>query len=53
LAVFQELEVRKQVLMETLAESAGSNPLEDRYHVGYIAAINDLLRISLDEIKEP
>jgi len=52
LAFFKELELRKTLLMETLAENAGTDSLTDRKHVGYIAALNDILRISLDEIKE-
>jgi hypothetical protein len=50
--VFAELGARKAVLIEALTESAGVQPLEDRYRVGYIAALNDMLQISLDDFKE-
>lgn len=44
--------LRKQALLDELAEQAGINPLQDRYHAGYIAAANDLLNTSAEELTD-
>ena len=46
---FQE---RKAGILAILAEQAGNDPKEDRYHVGYLAAANDLLNIEIEGIQE-
>jgi hypothetical protein len=51
-AVFQGLQERKEALQEELGQAAGINPLQDRFAAGYIAAVNDILNISLDDIQE-
>ncbi len=35
-----------------LQEQAGVDPSKDRYTCGYIAAVHDILRITLDDVKE-
>jgi hypothetical protein len=32
-----------------LSENAGLDPAQDRYHAGYIAAVNDFLKLELIE----
>jgi hypothetical protein len=34
-----------------LIAEAGKDPLQDRFHVGYIAALNDVLHIDVEEIE--
>lgn len=46
LAQFRE---RVFLIQETLSRSAGVNPLEDRFRVGYIAAFNDIINIEPEE----
>lgn len=50
--MFTGLQERLTFLTEMLQEQAGVDPGKDRYTCGYIAAVNDMLRISLDDIKE-
>jgi hypothetical protein len=45
------LRARRDVLKEHLEKEAGLEPLQDRYHVGYIAAVNDLVNIHIEEIE--
>jgi hypothetical protein len=40
------------VITEILQQEAGKDPLQDRFHTGYIAAINDLLNADLEEALE-
>jgi len=40
----------KEVLTEELQENAGKDPLQDRFRVGYITAVNDFLRVHFEEI---
>jgi len=42
---------RRNVLREHLEKEAGLEPLTDRYNAGYIAAVNDLLNISVEEFE--
>lgn len=46
LGTFKE---RKEYLIEFLADNAGNSPLEDRYKAGYIAAVNDLFNVNIEE----
>jgi hypothetical protein len=48
--VFGELVARRAILIEYLAEQAGKDPLEDRYKVGYITAINDLVQVKVEDV---
>jgi len=41
---------RKKVLLEMLSERAGEDSLQDRYNCGYLAAINDILNIDVEEV---
>lgn len=50
--VFQNLQERADALKEILGEAAGLNPLQDRYHAGYIAAVNDILLAQFQDIGE-
>lgn len=43
---------RVEVLTEYLQENAGKDSLQDRYHTGYIAAANDILRLEYQEVRE-
>lgn len=47
--VFKLLQQRKDALVESLAETAGLNPIQDRYYAGYIAALNEVLLADWDE----
>lgn len=40
-----------QILTEVLQQEAGKEPLEDRFRVGYIAAIKDILQVTFEEIE--
>jgi hypothetical protein len=42
----------RDILKERLEKEAGLEPLNDRYHVGYIAAVNDLLHIRVEDLEE-
>lgn len=46
------LSLRAQVVTEILQNEAGKNSGDDRWHCGYIAAVNDILRISLEDVEE-
>lgn len=50
--VFRELETREGQLVESLVQSAGVDPLEDRFRAGYIAAVRDFTRMSADDMEE-
>jgi hypothetical protein len=43
------LEFRIKELQEILSESAGIDPLADRYKAGYIRACKDILDIDIEE----
>lgn len=45
------LDTIKQILTEELQNEAGKDPLQDRFRVGYIAAVNDVLRVHFEEIE--
>lgn len=47
----EALEARRQSLLEEFENSAGIDPLEDRRRVGYLAGLNDFLRIDLDDME--
>lgn len=47
--VFDGLREQELNVMETLAVSAGTDPLQDRYHAGYIAALRDFYLIRLED----
>lgn len=40
------------VLTEVLQSEAGRDPLEDRFRVGYITAVKDILNVTFEEIRE-
>lgn len=44
------IELRIKEESHTLANTAGLEPLNDRLKVGYIAAFNDVLNITFDEV---
>ncbi len=46
------LRERANDLAERLKVNAGINPLDDRFAVGYLAAVEDILNITYEEIKE-
>lgn len=46
--VFQ---LRRNTLVEELAANAGLHPVEDRFKAGYIACINDILDIDVEEVQ--
>lgn len=46
------LEQRVAAITEILQDEAGKQPLQDRFHSGYIQAVKDILRVELDEVKE-
>lgn len=48
--VFDALREREVALLEILGTNAGENPLQDRYHAGYIAAVRDLYLTSAEDI---
>ena len=39
------------ILTEQLQSEAGKEPLEDRFKVGYITAVKDILQVSFEEIQ--
>lgn len=43
--------MRRDALVEKLEFNAGLDPLTDRFNCGYIAAMNDILNISVDEVE--
>jgi len=45
------LKNRLEILTEKLQSEAGKNPLEDRFTVGYITAVKDLLLVDIEEIQ--
>ena len=42
----------KGVSLEYLEFNAGKDPIEDRYHVGFIAGINAVLNVQTDDLQE-
>lgn len=46
----ESLKLRIEALTEVLQAEAGKDSLQDRYHVGYIAGLKDLLNISVEEV---
>jgi hypothetical protein len=50
--VFRKLIERINIIQETLGDSAGENPLADRFSVGAIQAYKDILLMEYDEPTE-
>jgi hypothetical protein len=50
--VFQHLQERSNAVKEVLADSAGIDSLQDRFHSGYIAAVKDILLVQFDDVGE-
>jgi hypothetical protein len=48
--VFQNLQERAEAIKDILAESAGIDSQQDRFHAGYIAAVKDILLTQYEEI---
>lgn len=48
--MFTELKLRAEVLIDYLVAEAGKDPLEDRFKVGYIAAINDFVGVKVEDV---
>lgn len=46
--IFQVLQARIRECEELLGESAGVNPLQDRFYAGVIAAHKDVVRLDFD-----
>lgn len=44
---------RVRLLQLELTEQAGLNPLRDRYLVGYLAAVKDLVNVEAEEVELP
>jgi hypothetical protein len=51
-AIFETLKALKAISLEHLEFNAGKEPGEDRYHVGFIAGINAVLNVHLDDLVE-
>lgn len=51
-AVFNEIESRVIEACEALGDTAGLDPLQDRFKVGMIQALYGILRIDVSEVKE-
>lgn len=49
-AVFAELNTRIREVQHLLGNTAGLEPLNDRYNVGAIQAYNDILLIDFEEV---
>lgn len=49
--VLAEFKTRRDTLTEFLTANAGLQPLEDRFKAGYIAAVNDLFQVDIEEIE--
>ena len=47
--VFEGLKEQEALMQEQLAQSAGIDSSEDRYRVGYIAALRDVYLIRLED----
>lgn len=46
--VLEQFATRVGFMKEVLSEQAGKDPLEDRFHAGYIAAFNDFIRMEYE-----
>ena len=46
----QGLKARLDVLTDILQNEAGKDNLQDRFHSGYIAAVKDMLNISVEDL---
>lgn len=44
------LQLRLEALSEILQNEAGKDSLQDRFHAGYIAAVKDMLNISVEDL---
>lgn len=51
-AVLDEIYRRVQTIQEDLSNTAGLEPLWDRYKVGAANAYTDILKIEFDEVKD-
>jgi hypothetical protein len=47
--VMSQLTNRVGEIKEILSEQAGKNPPQDCFHVGYIAAFNDFIRMEFED----
>lgn len=47
--LFEGLQELEAILTKSLTHSAGQNPSEDRFKVGYIAALRDIYLIQPEE----
>lgn len=50
--VFLVLQTRENDIKDQLAESAGIDNLQDRYFAGYLAAIRDVVKMSVEDVNE-
>jgi hypothetical protein len=49
--IFKELIARANLLKDELSMSAGKDPADDRFKVGYIQAINDFTKIEMADLE--
>lgn len=49
-AVAAGLQARVEEIQERLGETAGTDPILDRYHVGYIAGVKDFLNANMEDM---
>ena len=47
--IMSQLKERVESMTTILKDSAGLDPLQDRFYSGYIAAFNDLIHIDVEE----
>lgn len=52
-AVFNEIQTRVIQECESLGDTAGIDPLNDRFKVGMIQALYGILRMDVSDVKEP
>ena len=45
------LRLRLESLTEILQDEAGKDSLQDRFNAGYIAAVKDILNISVEDLE--
>lgn len=49
--MIRQFQERVDILKEVLSEQAGNDSLQDKFHTGYIAGLNELLKIEFSEEK--
>lgn len=49
-AVAAGLQARVEEILERLGNVAGEEPLQDRYHAGYIAGVRDFLNANMEDM---